>query len=158
MSAAQTQQVDASDWGDALTALREGGLVMLDVLTAIDHAEIIEVVAHLVDPESGGRVLTRTRVPADDPRLGSLAAVFASAAWHERETAEMFGVTFVDHPDPRPLLLHAVPDVPPLLKSAPLPARLATAWPGAVEADAGRRARRPQLPPGVRAEWVREES
>ena len=158
MSALEAVAIPSSAWRDEVIALRDRGFAMLDVLAAVDHVDALEVIAHLVDPGTGDRLLAATRVPADEPRLASLADVLPAAAWHEREAAEMFGITFVDHPDPRPLLLHAVPATPPLLKSTPLPARLTTAWPGAVEADAGRRARRPQLPPGVRAEWVREES
>lgn len=158
MSALEAVAIPPSDWRDEVTALRDRGFAMLDVLAAVDHVDAIEVLVHLVDPDTGSRLLAATRIPAGGPQLASLAGVLPAAAWHEREAAEMFGITFVGHPDPRPLLLHASTDVAPLLKSAPLPARLATAWPGAVEADAGRRARRPQLPPGVRAEWVREDS
>jgi NADH-quinone oxidoreductase subunit C len=127
---------------------------MLDVLAAVDRIDAVEVVVHLVDPTKRRRVLASTRVPADAPRLPSVAGTFAAAYWHEREAAEMFGVEFVGHPDPRPLLLRDQSAQAPLLKSSPLAARLATPWPGAGETDGGRKARRPQLPPGVRAEWT----
>jgi NADH-quinone oxidoreductase subunit C len=40
----------------------------------------------------------------------------ATADWHERETAEMFGITFNNHPDPRKLLLPDGWTVHPLRK------------------------------------------
>jgi len=40
------------------------------------------------------------------PELPSITARTPAANWHEREVAELFGVVFVDHPEPRPLVLH----------------------------------------------------
>lgn len=158
MSAVAVRAVPPAAWSDELAALHRDGWTMLDVLTAVDRIEEIEVVAHLLRPAGSDGVLVSTRVTVDQPTLASVVAVFPGAAWHEREAAEMFGIAFAGHPDPRPLLLHGPVDAPPLRKSTPLPARVATAWPGAAEPDPGRRARRPQPPPGVRAEWVREVS
>jgi NADH-quinone oxidoreductase subunit C len=31
--------------------------------------------------------------------------LYRTAEWHERETAELFGIVFEGHPDPRRLLL-----------------------------------------------------
>jgi NADH-quinone oxidoreductase subunit C len=41
----------------------------------------------------------------DDPRIDLVRGVFAGAAWHEREVAELFGVEFVGG-DSRRLLLN----------------------------------------------------
>lgn len=37
----------------------------------------------------------------------SVSSVWKTATWHERETAELYGIRFVGHPDPRNLLLPA---------------------------------------------------
>lgn len=158
MTAIASIAVAPSDWVAEASSLRARGLTLLDVLTVVDRGDERELVVCLMDPDSGHRALVTTRVSAADARIDSLVRVFAGASWHEREAAEMFGVAFDGHPDPRPLLLHGEVAAPPLLASTALPARLATAWPAAVAEDAGRRARRPQLPPGVRAEWVEERS
>ena len=34
-----------------------------------------------------------------------MSDLFRTAEWHERETAELFGIVFAGHPDPRRLLL-----------------------------------------------------
>lgn len=146
--------VEPSEWTSAIASLATDGHVLLDLLTAIDRPGATEVVVHVVDPVTLDRFVVTTTVVGDDPHLGSLTATYPAAAWHERETAEMFGITFDGHPDPRPLLLRTAPTAPPLRTSTPLVERLATPWPGADEEDDARRSRRRSLPPGVRASWV----
>ncbi|MDT3400715.1 NADH-quinone oxidoreductase subunit C, partial [Streptomyces sp. B1866] len=99
------------------------------------------------------RLLVRTTVPHDAPALPTATPVYAGAAWHERETHEMFGVDFPGHPHLAPLLLPDGFEGHPLRKDFVLAARVAKAWPGAKEpgeSDAGHGTRRRQmLPPGV---------
>jgi NADH-quinone oxidoreductase subunit C len=146
--------VEAPEWREVLAALHAQGYRYLDFLTAIDRIDHVEVLAQVVDPGSLERQLVSTDVA--DAHVASIAAVYPAAAWHERETAEMFGVRFDGHPDPRPLLLRGQPVLPPLRKASALVARVETPWPGAPDPSAGGRARRPQLPPGVRASWLSE--
>ena len=40
------------------------------------------------------------------PELPSISAEVPAANWHEREAQDLFGIVFVGHPDPRPLVLH----------------------------------------------------
>lgn len=127
-------------WRETLTAARDEGFDVLDWLSASDDEQTVTVVACLVrsDDPAQSRLFT---AQADVP---SVADLFPSALWHERETAEMFGVTFEGCPDPRPLLLEpATP--PPLRKSTALPERLGV-WPGAVDPA---KPRRSQNPPGT---------
>jgi len=146
--------IERSAWHEELAARRAHGYRYLDYVTAIDRLDHVEVLAHVVAPDSLARELLSTIVPDTDPHLASIATVFAAAAWHERETAEMYGVLFDGHPDPRPLLLRAAPGSPPLRKASALTARVETTWPGMPDPSAGGRARRPQLPPGVRESWL----
>lgn len=150
------REVTAGAWVAALEEAAGEGFAMLDLITAVDRLDRLDVVAVLTDPTSAERCRVVTSVPADEPLLGSAASVLAGSAWHEREVAEMFGIVFVGHPDPRPLILRDVPEsgLPPLRKASALPERVARPWPGAASGDGARRARRPQLPPGVREEWV----
>lgn len=54
-----------------------------------------------------GRMLCQLRVALEGskPAIDSTCDIFAGLEWHERETAEMFGIEFRNHPDMRPLLL-----------------------------------------------------
>jgi Ni,Fe-hydrogenase III large subunit/Ni,Fe-hydrogenase III component G len=40
------------------------------------------------------------------PVLPSISVEVPAANWHEREAQDLFGIAFVGHPDPRPLVLH----------------------------------------------------
>ena len=78
-------------------------------------------------------ILLRTRVDRDGGSLPSLTAVWAGAAWHERETREMFGIEFSGLPDASPLLLPEGFEGHPLRKEFVLASRVAKEWPGAKE-------------------------
>ncbi|MGY1453429.1 NADH-quinone oxidoreductase subunit C [Streptomyces sp. SS8] len=150
-----TVDVPAARWTEALTTARdELGCTFFDWLSAVDEpGEGFSVCAHLaVLGTPVRRLLLRTTVPHEAPELPTATGVYAGAAWHERETYEMFGVSFTGHPNPAPLLLPDGFEGHPLRKDFVLAARVAKAWPGAKEpgesAEGGPR-RRQTLPPGV---------
>ncbi|MFC6515108.1 NADH-quinone oxidoreductase subunit C [Streptomyces goshikiensis] len=125
-------------------------------MSAVDEPGTgFRICAHVVSLENHRvrRLLLRTTVPHSAPSLPSAIAVYAGAEWHERETFEMFGVTFTDHPHLVPLLLPENFEGHPLRKDFVLAARVAKAWPGAKEPgethDPDAPKRRQMLPPGV---------
>jgi NADH-quinone oxidoreductase subunit C len=140
-------EVAPDAWKPELAARAAAGHAYLDVLTVIDRGAELEVIVRLVDMSTVEGLLVSTRVPADRPEILSIVDLFPAADWHEREAAEMFGVRFIGHPDPRPLLTDGTGE--PLRKATPLPARVAIPWPGA-DASARRRSR----VPGVPDEWT----
>ncbi|MFJ8746475.1 NADH-quinone oxidoreductase subunit C [Embleya sp. NPDC127516] len=154
-----TVDVAAQNWPAALTAARDVlGCAFFDWLTGVDElAEGFDVVAHVCAIPTGPRLLLRTRVPREAAVLATVTGVYAGARWHERETHEMFGIDFTDHPGLDPLLLPDGFEGHPLRKEFVLAARVAKAWPGAKEpgesdhgAGPGRSpGRRRTLPPGV---------
>jgi NADH-quinone oxidoreductase subunit C len=167
-------------WHDALAFARdELELDFFDWLSAVDETDAeppgFDIVAHLVKvpghaappPASSGspagshglvRILVRTRLP-EGTALASVTDLWPGAAWHERETFEMFGVEFAGFEDGtglglRPLLLPEGFEGTPLRKSFVLAARASKPWPGAKEpgesdAHPGSPSRRKLLPPGV---------
>ncbi|MFD5466156.1 NADH-quinone oxidoreductase subunit C [Kitasatospora sp. NPDC127059] len=152
-----TVDVPAENWIEALTNARDVlGLGFFDWLSAVDElAEGFSVVAHLAAAEAPGvrHLAVRTRVPREKAALPSAVTVYAGAAWHERETHEMFGIDFPGHPYLATLLLPDGFEGHPLRKEFVLAARVAKAWPGAKEpgeSDHGDGpARRKMQPPGV---------
>jgi NADH-quinone oxidoreductase subunit C len=155
-------------WHDALAFARDGlGLDFFDWLSAVDETDAepagFDVVTHLVSTSSEHglrRLLLRTRVP-EGAVLPSATDLWPGAAWHERETFEMFGIAFEGFEDGtglglRPLLLPEGFEGTPLRKSFVLAARASKPWPGAKEpgesdAHPGSPGRRKLLPPGVPA-------
>ncbi|TQK52535.1 NADH dehydrogenase subunit C [Streptomyces sp. SLBN-118] len=151
-----TVDVPAGSWTAALEIARDRlGCTYFDWLSAVDEPGTgFRVCAHVVALGGGTvrRLLVRTTVPHTAPSLPSAVGIYAGAAWHERETYEMFGVTFTDHPHLVPLLLPEGFEGHPLRKDFVLAARVAKAWPGAKEpgeSEHGGPKRRQMLPPGV---------
>lgn len=91
-------------------------------LTAIDwEEEGIDVVYHLYSSAHRHNLTLKCHLDNDDLTLDTATGVWRAAGWLERETAEMFGVRFSGHPDPRPLLLpEDMDDTFPLRKDHPL--------------------------------------
>ena len=140
-------------WIATCVEFAEQGTTVVDWLTAVDRGHELEVLLLLVEPGTERAVMIGCRIAADTPAIASLSQLFPGADWHERETAEMFGIDFVGRESTEPLLLREGV-YPPLRKSVPLSERVRTPWPGA-EPESGRRRRK--LPPGVRAEWMNGE-
>lgn len=60
---------------------------------------------NLLSVERRQRLAIKAILPKSAPKLPSSTPVYRAAQWHERECAEMFGITFTGHPDPRNILL-----------------------------------------------------
>ncbi|MEV7273645.1 NADH-quinone oxidoreductase subunit C [Streptomyces bacillaris] len=151
-----TVDIPATEWMAALRTARDGlGCTYFDWLSAVDEPGTgFRVCAHVAALGNGTvrRLMLRTTVPYDAAVLPSAVDVYAGAAWHERETHEMFGVAFEGHPGLAPLLLPEGFEGHPLRKDFVLAARVAKAWPGAKEpgeSEHGGPKRRTMLPPGV---------
>jgi NADH-quinone oxidoreductase subunit C len=62
-------------------------------------------------------------LPEENLKIESLTPLWKTANWLEREAAEFFGITFLNHPDPRHLLLYDEFEGYPLRKDYPLKKR-----------------------------------
>ncbi len=143
--------VDLMSWIDTHRIARDDlDLVFFSFLSAIhwtsdvavgepladeDVEERIELITTVSDLNEGRRVTFSTSLPTDNPSAPSLTDVYAGANWHEREAAEMFGITFDGHPDPGALYLPDAFEGHPLLKGFPLLSREVKPWPGKVDVE-----------------------
>ncbi len=135
------QHVEADAWVAAVQAAMAAGHDRLVTLMGIDDGGL-QVWLRLRGADGDDVVLT-VDASAGVP---TLTALLPTVAWDEREAAELYGIRFHGHAT-TPLLL--APDVPaPMTADVWLEARQVP-WPGADE-PGGERARRRQLPPGVR--------
>jgi NADH-quinone oxidoreductase subunit C len=94
-----------------------------------------QVFARVTDPHRHVGVTIKADVPDDTMTVESWYAVYAGANWHERETNEMFGIGFADHPDLRHIYLPGEFEGYPLRKDFPLLARMVKPWPGIVDVE-----------------------
>jgi len=118
-------EVDKVQINNLLTNLKNNSNLQfnyLRCLTAVDYVdEGIEVVYQLYSLEKLHNLTIKVMLKNDDLSIDSAANIWRGANWYERETSEMFGIIFNNHPDPRNLLLpEDMIDVFPLRKSHPL--------------------------------------
>jgi len=81
--------------------------ILID-LTATDpkaDGEELSVLFELLSIRKKHRLSIKASIPKSDASIQSATAVYRAAQWHERECGEMYGITFVGHPDPRNILL-----------------------------------------------------
>ena len=76
-----------------------------NIASSLDTPQCIEVIHHFTIEDLNLLVSLRARLDRDRPEMPSLAPSIPAANWIEREIAELLGVHFVGHPDPRRLLL-----------------------------------------------------
>jgi NADH-quinone oxidoreductase subunit C len=99
--------VPAESVRDALAGLRAGGYGLLTFLTCVDHLadssrnwpSRFEIVYQLRNLETREQLRVRAFVDGDPPRIDSVHDLFPPANWDERETYDLFGIIFNDHPD-----------------------------------------------------------
>ena len=92
-------------------------------VTAVDYKDKTPrfvMVYHLLSHEHNRRL--RLKVPLEDekPEIETVTGIWATADWHERETYDLLGVNFLNHPDLRRILLPDHWDCFPLRKDYPL--------------------------------------
>ena len=93
----------------------------LRFIAGVDQLDAgIELVYSLWSYSRRHSLFLKTLLPLDSRRVSSVTSLWASADWHERETAEMFGVLFEGHPELKHLLLDDDMEIHPLLKAHPL--------------------------------------
>jgi NADH-quinone oxidoreductase subunit C len=103
---------------EIVKALADDGYAMIVDLCGVDYleymdrplpggvvAERFEVVLNLLDITHRRRIRLRVQVPESDPTLASLFDVHPGSEAYERETFDMFGVVFTDHPDMTRILM-----------------------------------------------------
>jgi NADH-quinone oxidoreductase subunit C len=110
----------------ALRLLRdEHGYDLLIDVTAVDWdveaSPRFSVVWHLLSSTAHGYVRLVADCASDaEPTAPSVASLWAGANWHERETFDLMGIRFTDHPDLRRILMWDGYPFHPLRKDFPL--------------------------------------
>lgn len=103
--------------------LDKHGFVYLCDIFGIDrytNEERFEIVYNLVSLRDRSRLFLKIRCEEEEPEVDSVYSVWPSANWFERETYDMFGVRFRNHPDHRRIYMPEDFKYFPLRKEFPL--------------------------------------
>lgn len=111
--------------GAALTLLREEySFELMSALTAVDYwpqtSPRFHVIYQMSSLKHNLTLQLRVLVNADQLKVPTVAHLYETANWREREVADMFGIEFEGHPDPRRILMPVDWDGHPLRKDYPL--------------------------------------
>ena len=135
---------DPTDLVEVVTKLHnepELALHFFDFLSAVDRSEFadepggLEVLVHLYSPQHNFHVCVHVPLDAENPVCPTITGIYRGAEWHERETAEMFGIDFEGHPRLVNLYLPEDFEGHPLRRSFKLPTRGVKEWPGAKDPE-----------------------
>lgn len=98
-----TLEVRKSNAKALLKELKKQYAVLMD-LTAVDYIENMKVVYWLHDPATLKRVRVVVYVGRDEP-VETVTDLWRGADWYERELFDMFGLSFIGHPDLKRILM-----------------------------------------------------
>ncbi len=110
-TAPATLLVESSDLKKVANMLHEDARFyfdMLSCLTAVDNgveAGTIDLIYHLYSIPFDISLGLMTTVPRESPSVQSVADIWRTANWHEREAFDLVGVIFEGHQDLRRILL-----------------------------------------------------
>jgi NADH-quinone oxidoreductase subunit C len=92
-------------------------------ITAVDYLgrkPRFEVVYHLLSIGHKRRLRIKLRLDGNDPAVESMAGLWGSADWLEREVWDMFGIRFAGHPNLKRILMYEEFEGHPLRKDYPM--------------------------------------
>ena len=97
--------------------------IRLSTVTGVDWYPAeprFEVVYHLHSIARNVRLRVKCKLPGANPEIDSLTGVWRSANWYERETFDLFGIRFRNHPDLTRIMMPEDWEGHPLRKDYPV--------------------------------------
>jgi len=95
----------------------------LSTVTGVDRypeEPRFEVVYHLQSIAGKQRLRLKARVSGQNPEIESACGMYRSANWYERETFDLYGVKFLNHPNLTRIMLPDEWEGHPLRKDVPV--------------------------------------
>jgi len=83
----------------------EAGFKILISVIGTDYKDKFELIYQLYSPKLSKNLLIKVYLEKSTPEIESLSAIYTTADWHERETFDLLGIRFRNHPDLRRILL-----------------------------------------------------
>ena len=119
-----TVEISASKIVDALQrAKHDLKFERLTSVTGVDRFPAeprFEIVYHLQSLANKARLRLKARVSGNNPEIESVTGVYRGADWYERETFDLFGVRFLNHPNLTRIMMPEDWEGHPLRKDYPV--------------------------------------
>jgi NADH-quinone oxidoreductase subunit C len=74
-------------------------------VSGVDQETHLEVVYHLLSLSSKKDYCVKVKADREQPSIPSVAAIWPTANWNEREVYDLLGIHFSDHPDLRRIMM-----------------------------------------------------
>jgi NADH/F420H2 dehydrogenase subunit C len=103
-----TLLIEPAAWPDLARTLRSSAGLDFDYLfcvTAVDWKTHLTMVYHLQSTLHRHTLVVKIKLDRDNPRVVSVADVWRTAEFHERESYDLMGIVFAGHPDLRRLFM-----------------------------------------------------
>ncbi len=100
--------VTSGDWKTLSNALKDSPGYEFDYLfclTCIDWKTHLTMVYHFTSTTHRHHLVVKIKLDRNVPQVETVAHIWRTAEFHEREVFELFGVKFINHPDLRNLIL-----------------------------------------------------
>ena len=100
--------VEPADFRALMEQLRRDeqlGFDYLFCLTCVDFKTHLTMVYHLSSTRYRYNIVVKSKLDREQPEIETVCDIWRTAAFHEREVYELFGVKFLNHPDLRLLIL-----------------------------------------------------
>ena len=99
--------IDPQGWKPLAQSLRHSQFDFdyLFCLTCIDWKTHLTMVYHLSSTTYRHTMVIKAQLDRTTPEIETVSDIWRTAEFHEREVYELFGVTFLHHPDLRRLIL-----------------------------------------------------
>ena len=119
-----TLEIDPQKIVDVCRFLKDSlQFVMLSTVTGVDRYPAeprFEVVYHIQSVGRNERLRLKCRLAGGNLEIDSVTGVWRAANWYERETFDLFGISFRNHPDLRRIMLPDDWEGHPLRKDYPV--------------------------------------
>ena len=100
--------IEPAAWKPFALQLRYTEGLVFDFLfcvTCVDWKTHLTMVYHLSSTKYRHTIVIKIKLDRAEPRVETVADIWRTAEFNEREAYEMFGVQFINHPDLRLLIL-----------------------------------------------------
>lgn len=92
--------VNPSNIVDIMLFLRDEPELHFDYLNCLSGVELkdnLQVVYNLYSVDLKHKITVKVDLPKENPKIATVEKVWLTADWHERETWDMYGISFIGH-------------------------------------------------------------